>query len=747
MAAATTPPPLVSFFHQREEYVRLLLGRDKQPALPQLRALHARIVKSGHDSETFLRNLLLEMYGRCGSLGDARRVFDATDHKNLFTWNTMMVALVRNSQHCDAASLLHVMDLEGITPGSLILATLLSSCSMSRNLKLGNWIAVRAAATGWSSNLLVSCAAITMYSSCGRLHEACLVFETVQGRCSASWNSMIVAYTQHGHLHTALQLLEANRCDKLPPSHVLVALLGACSKTATEESLQVGRRLHSIIIHGTSPSSENDAIVYNSLVDMYAKCGSVEEAKVVFERMTYRSQVSWNAMACAYAQHGHKTEAMRVFWAMDLEGVKADAFVFPSILSCCRTLCEFKALHARIIACGHDSDVVVRNALVRLYSEFDSIDDAQNIFDSPAFRMTSNVVSWSSMIAAYARCKHARQAVACMRRMDLEGITPNSITFLCLAEALRQLGDFGLVKLFHVRAAASGCMTSMVETALIQMYASCGRIDRAQHLFWRMTRKSLTSWSVIIFELVQAGLNAEALDVFYKMASSREPDIVCLVNALGACCGSSALADGKRIHRLISDRGFECAASACVALINMYSKCGGLSNAATVFTAWLWHSSGCDNVACWTAMIAAYAQHGRTGLAVELFREMNLAGVRGNQITFTCLLHACSQCGLLEQGRLQFISILAEHGMVPTRDHYSCMADHLARAGKIEEAQDLIQTMPFQPDAAAWSSLLGACKSSGDVNRAEVVASKSMVEPGTYVLLSDTFVLSSKEAL
>ncbi|EFJ11055.1 hypothetical protein SELMODRAFT_126864 [Selaginella moellendorffii] len=589
------------------------------------------------------------MYGRCGSLGDARRVFDATDHKNLFTWNTMMVALVRNSQHCDAASLLHVMDLEGITPGSLILATLLSSCSMSRNLKLGNWIAVRAAATGWSSNLLVSCAAITMYSSCGRLHEACLVFETVQGRCSASWNSMIVAYTQHGHLHTALQLLEANRCDKLPPSHVLVALLGACSKTATEESLQVGRRLHSIIIHGTSPSSENDAIVYNSLVDMYAKCGSVEEAK--------------------------------------------------------------------------------------------------NIFDSPAFRMTSNVVSWSSMIAAYARCKHARQAVACMRRMDLEGITPNSITFLCLAEALRQLGDFGLVKLFHVRAAASGCMTSMVETALIQMYASCGRIDRAQHLFWRMTRKSLTSWSVIIFELVQAGLNAEALDVFYKMASSREPDIVCLVNALGACCGSSALADGKRIHRLISDRGFECAASACVALINMYSKCGGLSNAATVFTAWLWHSSGCDNVACWTAMIAAYAQHGRTGLAVELFREMNLAGVRGNQITFTCLLHACSQCGLLEQGRLQFISILAEHGMVPTRDHYSCMADHLARAGKIEEAQDLIQTMPFQPDAAAWSSLLGACKSSGDVNRAEVVASKSMVEPGTYVLLSDTFVLSSKEAL
>ncbi|EFJ06642.1 hypothetical protein SELMODRAFT_134993 [Selaginella moellendorffii] len=587
------------------------------------------------------------MYGRCGSLGDARRVFDATDHKNLFTWNTMMVALVRNAQHCAAASLLHVMDLEGVTPGSLILATLLSSCSMSGNLKLGNWIAVRAAATGWSSSVLVSCAAISMYSSCGRLHEACLVFETVQGRCSASWNSMIVAYTQHGHLHKALQLLEANRCDKLPPSHVLVALLGACSKTATEESLQVGRRLHSIIIHGTSPSSENDAIVYNSLVDMYAKCGSVEEAKVVFERMTYRSQVSWNAMACAYAQHGHETEAMRVFWAMDLEGVKADAFVFPSILSCCRTLCEFRALHARIIACGHESDVVVRNAL----------------------------------------------------------------------------------------------------TALIQMYASCGRIDRAQHLFWRMTRKSLTSWSVIIFELVQAGLNAEALDLFYKMASSREPDIVCLVNALGACCGSSALADGKRIHRLISDRGFECAASACVALINMYSKCGGLSNAATVFTAWLRHSSGCANVACWTAMIAAYAQHGRTGLAVELFREMNLAGVRGNQITFTCLLHACSQCGLLEQGRLQFISILAEHGMVPTRDHYSCMADHLARAGKIEEAQDLIQTMPFQPDAAAWSSLLGACKSSGDVNRAEVVASKSMVEPGAYVLLSDTFALSSKEVL
>ena len=149
------------------------------------------------------------------------------------------------------------------------------------------------------------------------------------------------------------------------------------------------------------------------------------------------------------------------------------------------------------------------------------------------------------------------------------------------------------------------------------------------------------------------------------------------------------------------------------------------------------------NVVSWNAMIGGYAMHGEAASAVQLFHSMLKCKQKPDMVTFTCVLAACSQAGLTEEGRRYFNEMQKEHGISPRMEHYACMATLLGRAGKLDEAYDLISEMPFEPDGCIWGSLLGSCRVYGNVDLAEVAAEKLFcLEPqnaGNYVLLSNIY--------
>lgn len=173
-------------------------------------------------------------------------------------------------------------------------------------------------------------------------------------------------------------------------------------------------------------------------------------------------------------------------------------------------------------------------------------------------------------------------------------------------------------------------------------------------------------------------------------------------------------------------------------VIDMYCKCGRVGMARKAF-----NRMKEKNIKSWTAMLAGYGMHGQAREALEVFDEMQNAGVKPNYITFVSVLAACSHAGLVKEGWHWFNAMTAKFNIIPGVEHYGCMVDLLGRAGHLNEAYDLIKGMKVNPDFIVWGALLGACRIHKNVELGEISARMLFeLDPkncGYYVLLSNIY--------
>ncbi len=281
---------------------------------------------------------------------------------------------------------------------------------------------------------------------------------------------------------------------------------------------------------------------------------------------------------------------------------------------------------------------------------------------------------------------------------------------------------------------------------LITIFGKLKHLDDARQVFDRMTQRDLVSWNAMIAAHVQLGKGNEALDLFERMQrKGMKPDTVTFISALGACASATALAKGKQIHAQVINSGVKSNMVLETALVNMYSKCGSLTDARQVFD-----KMSKRSVISWSAIIAAHAQHGEGKEALDLFERMQQEGIKPDNVTFVSVLSACSHSGLVDEGLRCFELMQVEHKIVPTLEHYGCMVDLLGRAGQLDNAEKMITTAPVAPDVVTWMTLLGACRLYGDVERAERVAARIFdLEPqnaAVYVLLGNIYAAAGRWA-
>ena len=217
-----------------------------------------------------------------------------------------------------------------------------------------------------------------------------------------------------------------------------------------------------------------------------------------------------------------------------------------------------------------------------------------------------------------------------------------------------------------------------------------------------------------------------------------KPDQITYVSILNACVSPTTVEHGKGVHAHIMDAGFQSHVCVGNALINMYAKCGSISEARVVFD-----EMGKRDLISWTAMIAGLALYGCGKDALQLFEQMKKEGVRPDLVTFVGVLSVCTHAGLVDEGRRYFNAMSQDHGIPPTIVHYSCLVDLLGRAGHLDEAENVIKSMPVAANAVVWGALLGACRLHGNVLLAERAADQSLkIEPqnaSIYVLLSHVY--------
>lgn len=188
------------------------------------------------------------------------------------------------------------------------------------------------------------------------------------------------------------------------------------------------------------------------------------------------------------------------------------------------------------------------------------------------------------------------------------------------------------------------------------------------------------------------------------------PDKITFLSILKACSSIAALGHGKMIHEQIIIVGLESDVVIGSILIDVYAKCGNLKEAYKVFDK-LPH----QDVVSWGAIIAGHAQHGNYRLATKCFEEMQREGLKPHGMIYTSILSACSHAGHVNEGYGYITSMIEDHGIMPSVEHFNCIVDLLGRAGQLKEAVRVLQTMPVPPDVVGWTALLTACRAYGNM--------------------------------
>ncbi|XP_059067682.1 pentatricopeptide repeat-containing protein At3g29230 [Cryptomeria japonica] len=451
----------------------------------------------------------------------------------------------------------------------------------------------------------------------------------------------------------------------------------------------------------------------DNLIRMYARCGSLVDAREVFDQMIERDVFSWNIIIAAYRRYGFPQEALALFHQLRRTGIQADQFTFASILPTCAKLSAFKEgveIHQSIIEGGFPSDVVVTSALVDMYVKCGSINKARQLFDKmpqrdvvswtamvagyaqngeleEALRLFKempqrNAVSWNVIIAGYAQSGFVEKALDTFKQMQLAGINPVSSTFVSILPVCAKMG------------------------ALEQGYVNNGALNEALRLFTEMPERNVISWTAMVGGYAQNGFDEKALETFKQMQlAGIKPDSTTFASILPACAKMGVVEQGINIHRSIIELGLLSDVVLVNALMDLYAKCGSIHKARALFD-----RMPRRDVIAWNALIAGYAQNGLCEDAFKLFELMRHSGTCPDHVSYTCILLACSHAGLVDEGCKYFNSMSEFHFIMLTIDHYVCMVDILARAGYLEETLNFIIKMPLKPVVVVWKCLLGACR-------------------------------------
>jgi len=355
-----------------------------------------------------------------------------------------------------------------------------------------------------------------------------------------------------------------------------------------------------------------------------------------------------------------------------------------------------------------------------------------------------DIVTWNSMILAQARpgqgsgrCMQLFQELRRTTFLQIQGATLVAVLKSCENESDIPAGR----QIHSLIAKSSLCSHTLVGNALVHMYSQCRQIDDAFKAFVDIVRKDDSSWSSIIGTCKQNGMELEALELCKEMlADGIDFTSYSLPLCISACSQLSAICEGKQLHVFAIKSGYNHDVYIGSSIIDMYAKCGNVEESEKVFDEQLE-----PNEVMFNAMICGYAHHGKAEQAIEVLSKLEKKGVAPNHVTFLALMSACSHAGYVEETLHLFTLMLDKYKLKPKSEHYSCLVDAYGRAGRLEEAYQIVQK---DGSESAWRTLLSACRSHSNRKIGEKSAMK-MIElnpsdHAPYILLSNIYIEEGK---
>ena len=518
------------------------------------------------------------------------------------------------------------------------------------------------------------------------------------------FSSALRAHIRNGESQLALHLYEEILQIKNSHSHLnpasFVSLLRACAEL---KDSQKGHTLHSDIAR--KGLLDQNLFVGNALLDMYAKCGDLNKAKEVFDRLPFQSIGSWNALIYGYAKKEHVELAFICFEEMQDHGISPNVVTFVYILKAC---CSFRAIdkgieiHAEMARIGlMAKNVVVGNALIDFYAKFGFVTKAQEVFDDLSNR---DIVSWTTLIAGYTNQNSGTKALYYFGQMLNEGIPPNAVTFVCCLNACTHIGSSTEGKQIHAQIAKLEMIRDniVIGNSLVDMYAKCGLLANAQEAFDDLCIQDVVSWTSLISGYAKYESGESALECFERMKlKGVSPNAVTYVCSLTACGRVGETLKGEEIHAETVKKGVlykEIAVGN--ALVDMYGNCGLLMKAQEVFDV-----LPLRDVITWNALMSGYARHEYGKEALKCFSHMQLEGVAPDVSTLVCGLKACATIGDIDKGREIHMEISRRGCLEKNVVVGSALVDMYSKCGYLRRAREVLDNLLVR-DVISWNALI-----------------------------------------
>ncbi|XP_004305093.1 PREDICTED: putative pentatricopeptide repeat-containing protein At3g08820-like [Fragaria vesca subsp. vesca] len=468
-------------------------------------------------------------------------------------------------------------------------------------------------------------------------------------------------------------------------------------------------------------------------------------ALLVFHRTAEPNVYLFNTIIRGLVSHECWEDAIRLYGSMRTEGLFPDSYTFPFVLKACARRLDLQiglSVHTLVVKTGFDFDVYVKTSLLCLYAKCGYMEHAHKVFDDLPEK---SVVSWTAIVSGYIGAGKFREAIDAFLRLLEMGLRPDSLSLVRAISACSQLGDLRSGEWIDDYITEIGMARNVfVATSLVDLYAKCGNMEKARFVFDGIAEKDVVVWSSMIQGYALNGLPKEAVDLFFQMQKENlKPDCYAMVGVLSACARLGALGLGEWASNLVDRNEIFNNPVLGTALIDMYAKCGSIVQAWEVFKG----MKKKDHVV-WNAAMSGLAMNGHVKAVFGLFGQVEKYGVRATGNTFMGLLCGCCHAGLVDEGRSYFNSMTRVYSLTPTIEHYGCMVDLLGRAGLLDEAYDLINSMSMKANSVVWGALLGGCRLHRDTQLAEL-ALKQLIElepwnSAHYVLLSNVYSASQK---
>ncbi|XP_068650813.1 pentatricopeptide repeat-containing protein At5g52850, chloroplastic [Aristolochia californica] len=578
----------------------------------------------------------------------------------------------------------------------------LSYCN-SKSLKMGISVHSSVIKMGVQDNLLLNNNLLSLYSKCHGAHEVRSLFDELPERDVVSWTGVISAYVRARNYEEALKFFyQMVASGVVPNEFTFSSVLRSCCSL---EEFEAGVCIHGQIIKrgfGLNP------VLASALVDFYSKCDKLVEAFKSFQEMSSRDTVSWTIVISCFSRAGDWTQALRLYIYMIEEGSSPNEFTFVKLLVAASflSLNYGKLLHAHIILCGIKLNLILKTALVDMYSKYKRMEDAVIVLN---LTPETDVMLWTALISGYAQVSDFGGVVSTFSRMEQAGISPNSFAFSSILSACTSVlaMEFGQLIQSRVIKVGLDCDVS-VGNALVDLYMkNSSTVEEARGIFTGIVSPNVISWTSLIAGYAQHGHAHEAFEALANMQiAGIQPNSFTISSILKSCRTLEAVDQVRKLHAYVVKTKVDSDPSVGNSLIDAYARLGkavDVSNVMEMMT----HR----DIITYTNLAAGMNQMGHHEMALNILQLMREHDVKMDNFVLASFLSAAANLSAMEPGK-QLHCYAITSGLINSLSVLNSLIDMYGKCGTVREAQKVFAEIT-EPTEVTWNGLISGLAAHG----------------------------------